>query len=107
MCKLDPKAIALTTGIVSGILALACIGLVAWDARAFMAALGYLIHADLAALARPLTPGSVIAGLLFWTLAPAGIAAAAASLYNRLVPEARLMHAWAPEEQAARARSER
>ena len=104
MCRLDIRAVALTTGIVSGVLALICTWLVAWHGPAFMGAMGYLTHIDLGSLDRPLTVQRGLAGLVFWTLVPAAISALAASLYNALVPETRLTHSWLPEEETVRTR---
>ncbi len=107
MCKLDLRALAITTGIVSGVLALACLGLVAINAAAFMAAVSYLVHADLTGVARPLTAGSFITGLVFWTVVPAALAAAFGAIYNRLVPEAKVTHVWAPGERPVGVHHER
>jgi small-conductance mechanosensitive channel len=108
MCKLDWQAWAITTGIVSGVLALACMTLIGINAAAFMAAASYLVHADLTGVARPITAGSFITGLVFWTVVPAAVAAAFAAIHNRLLPTAagRVSHVWAPEKERVGSRRE-
>ena len=66
-----------------------------------MAATSYLIHADLTGIARPLTWGSFVTGLVFWTIVPAAVMAAACAIYNRLAATSRVAHTWVPEEKTA------
>ena len=57
---------------------------------------GYLVHVDLSGLARTLTLGSFVGGLLAWTVGTALTFGLAATIYNRLIRPASAVRAVAP-----------
>ena len=82
--RLDPRAFGLSAGLVAAALFILC-ALGVWLAPAATTAMfGILIHADLGGIARTLTPGSFVAGLICWTVGTGITFAAMAGLYNRL-----------------------
>jgi len=50
---------------------------------------GYLIHMNLSGMARTVTLGSFVGGLIIWTLGTAIVFGSTAAIYNRLAARAR------------------
>ena len=82
--RLDPRAFGLSAGLVAAALFTLCALGVWLVPQATTAMFGILVHADLSGIARTLTPGSFVAGLVCWTVGTAITCGAVASLYNRL-----------------------
>lgn len=83
---LNVRALTLASGAVAAVLFALCALAVAVSPAGFMAAVGYISHADLSALARPITWGSFVVGLVSWTALTMVVVGAAAATYNRLIP---------------------
>lgn len=83
--KLDIRAFAIATALVTAVLFVICAFFVALAPRETTAVAGYLVHADLSGLSRSLTWGNFFGGLVGWSVGTAIIAGATAWLYNRLV----------------------
>ncbi len=82
--KLDTRAFAMATAVITAVLFVACAFFVALAPKETTAVAGYLIHADLSGFSRSLTWGSFFGGLMAWILGTAIVAGAAAWVYNRL-----------------------
>ena len=82
--KLDTRAFAIAAAIVAAVLFLICAFFVAVAPEATTNFAGHLIHADLSGIARSLTSGNFLGGLVCWTLGAGLVAGALAWLYNRL-----------------------
>jgi uncharacterized BrkB/YihY/UPF0761 family membrane protein len=80
--KLNTRSLSLATAIITALVYIACILFVAVAPKAAMAFFGYVLHMDLSNIARVITWGSFIVGLLFWTVGTALYAALIARLYN-------------------------
>lgn len=83
--KLDIRAAAVAAGIVSAAVYAVCAFFVAVAPKATMDIFGCLFHLDLSGIARSITWGSFVAGLLATGLGTALLAGVTAWLYNRLV----------------------
>ncbi|MEP7012601.1 MAG: DUF5676 family membrane protein [Acidobacteriota bacterium] len=81
--KLEIRALVKAVAVVGAASYALCAGLLALAPEATMRVAGYLMHVDLSAIARPLSWGGALAGILAWTLFTAALAAAAGGLYNR------------------------
>ncbi|BAZ03158.1 hypothetical protein NIES37_71710 (plasmid) [Tolypothrix tenuis PCC 7101] len=80
--KLNTRSLSLATAIITGLVYILCILFVAIAPKAAMAFFSYVLHMDLTNIARVITWGSFIVGLLFWTVGTALYAALIARLYN-------------------------
>lgn len=83
--RLDTRAFALAAGLTAAVLFTLCAVAVAIAPGPTTTFFGYLVHADLSAIARTLTFGSFVGGLVCWTLGTALTFGLAAAIYNRLV----------------------
>jgi hypothetical protein len=83
--KLDIWPFSLAVGLVTAVVFSICAFFVAVAPEATMASFSYLLHVDLTGLARSITWGSYLAGLVAVSLGAAISAALVAWLYNRLV----------------------
>lgn len=81
--RLDIRAFAFAGGIAAAILFVICAAAVALAPQATTAFAGELIHADLSGIARTLTWGSFILGLVVWTAGTALTCGFVAATYNR------------------------
>ncbi|MBD2307291.1 hypothetical protein H6G17_17570 [Chroococcidiopsis sp. FACHB-1243] len=84
--KLRMRSLSIATAIVTGLVYTVCVLFIAVAPKAAMAFFSSILHIDLSSLARVVTWGSFIAGLLFWSLGSALYAALLARLYNSLAP---------------------
>ncbi len=82
--KLDIRAVAIAMGGVSAAVFAVCAFFVAVAPETTMAVFSCLFHVDLTKLARPISWGSFVAGLLGTSLGMALLAGVTAWLYNRL-----------------------
>lgn len=82
--RLDTKAFAIAAGIVAAVLFTLCAAFVAIAPGTATALFGAVLHLDLSTLARRVTLGSFVGGLVFWTIGTAVVFGAAAAIYNRL-----------------------
>ncbi len=82
--KLRTQSLSLATAIITGFVYSICILFIALAPKAAMAFFSYIFHADLSNIARTVTWGSFIVGLLFWSVGTALYAALIARLYNSL-----------------------
>jgi hypothetical protein len=82
--KLRMRSLSIATAIATALVYTICVLFIAVAPKAAMAFFSYILHIDLTNLARVVTWGSFIAGLLFWSLGPALYAALLARLYNSL-----------------------
>jgi hypothetical protein len=82
--KLDIRAFAIATALVTAFLFVICAFLVALAPKETTSVAGYLIHADLSGITRSLTWGNFFGGLVGWSVGTAILAGAMAWLYNRL-----------------------
>jgi hypothetical protein len=83
--KLNTRSLALATAIITALVYIACILFVAIAPKAAMAFFSYVLHMDLTNIARVITWGSFIVGLLFWTVGIALYTALIARLYNSFI----------------------
>ncbi len=83
--KLDTKALVRATAAVMAVAYVVCFLFVAVAPGATTAVLGYVVHADLGGLARPVGLGSFAAGLVFWTVFVGLCAALTGWIYNHSV----------------------
>jgi hypothetical protein len=83
--KLDIRAVALAVGSVSAAVYAICAFFVAVAPGPTTAAFSCLFHVDLTGIARPITWGSFLAGLLATGLGMALLAGVTVWVYNRLV----------------------
>lgn len=86
--RIEIKALAWASAIVTAAVYTLCALAIAVSPQGFMAALGYTVHADLAALARPITWGAFATGLVAWTVGDALVAAGLGWVYNRFAAPA-------------------
>ena len=82
--SLNIRAIALSAGLTAAALFVICAAAVAVAPEATTKFAGFLIHADLTGLSRPLSLGNFIGGLAAWPVGTALTVGFAAWLYNRL-----------------------
>lgn len=82
--KLNTRSLSIATAIITGIVYSICVLFIALAPHATMDFFSYILHINLTSLARVVSWGSFIAGLLFWSLGPAIYAALVARLYNSL-----------------------
>ena len=82
--RLDAKAFGMAGGAAAAVLFVVCAVAVAIAPGSTTAFAGYLIHADLSGLARTLTWGSFMGGLLAWTLGASVTFWLGAVIYNGL-----------------------
>lgn len=84
--KLSGRSLSIATAIITGLVYTICILFVALTPQTAMAFFRYILHADLTSLARTVTWGNFIGGLIFWSVGTALYAALVARLYNSLTP---------------------
>lgn len=80
--KLRVRSLAFAVGVATGFAYLLCILFIALAPQAAMRFFSYILHADLSGIMRTVNLGSFVAGLLFWSIAPALFAALIARFYN-------------------------
>lgn len=83
--SLDTRAFGLAAGAMAGVIFTLCALAVAVAPGATAAFFSYILHADLTGLARSMTWGSFVGGLLGWTIGVGIVFAAAGALYNRFL----------------------
>ena len=83
--KLEIQALVKAVAIVAAVSYALCALLVALAPEATMRVAGYLMHVDLGGIARPISWGGVLSGIVAWTLGNVVLAAGAGGLYNRFV----------------------
>lgn len=83
--RIDPRAFGMAAGLVAAVLFILCAVAVWLAPEATTAAFGMMIHADLTSIARTLTLGSFVAGLVCWTLGTGLTFGVLAALYNGLL----------------------
>lgn len=86
--RLDARYFGTAAGIVAAVLFTICALAVAVAPDQTTAVAGYLIHMDLSGMARPVTVGNFLSGLVTWTLGSGIVFGSAAAIYNRLVERA-------------------
>lgn len=84
--KLSGRSLSIATAIITGLVYTICILFITLIPQAAMAFFSYILHADLTNIARTVTWGSFIGGLIFWSVGTALYAALLARLYNSFVP---------------------
>jgi hypothetical protein len=82
--RLDARAFGLAAGVTAGLLFIFCAIAVALAPGSTTAFAGYLIHVDLTGIARTLTFGSFVGGLVAWTIGTTVTFWVSALIYNRL-----------------------
>lgn len=80
---LDPRALGLAAGTAAAALFTLCALAVAVAPAATTAVASTLIHLDLTGLARTITWGNYVSGLLCWSIGVGLLLAAVGGLYNR------------------------
>lgn len=85
--RLDTRSFAFAAGTVAAILFTLCSIAVAIRPGSATALASYVVHLDLRGLARPLTWGSYVAGLVFWTIGTGLVFGTAAGVYNRFAEQ--------------------
>jgi hypothetical protein len=83
--RLDARAFGMAAGIVAAVLFTICGLAVALVPDQTTALAGYMMHMNGSVMARTLTLGSFVGGLIIWTLGTAIVFGATAAIYNRLV----------------------
>jgi hypothetical protein len=83
--RLDARAFGAAAGIVAAVLFTICGLAVAVAPDQTTAFAGYLSHMNMSGMARTVTLGSFVGGLIIWTLGIAIVFGSAAAIYNRLV----------------------
>lgn len=81
--KLDTRALVRATVAVMALSYVICFLFVAIAPRTAMDLFGYVLHADLSGLARPVGLGGFAAGLVFWSVFAALCAGLTGWIYNR------------------------
>ena len=84
--SLDPRAFGLAAGATAAALFTICALIVAVVPGAATGFFGYILHLDLTGLARPVTVGNFVGGLLAWTIGVGIVFGLAGVCYNRLLP---------------------
>ena len=87
--RFDARAFGMAAGIVAAVLFTICALAVAVAPVPTSALAGYLTHMNLSGMARTVTLGSFVGGLIIWTLGTAIVFGSAAAIYNRLVARVR------------------
>jgi hypothetical protein len=82
--KTNIRALALASGLIAATTFAACGILVAFAPGKASSVLGWVLHIDLTSLARPLTLGNFVGGLLLFSLFIGSCVAATAWLYRKL-----------------------
>lgn len=86
--RLDAGYFGTAAGIVAAVLFTICALAVAVAPDQTTAVAGYLMHMNLSGMARPVTVGNFLGGLVTWTLGTGIVFGSAAAIYNRLVERA-------------------
>ena len=81
--RLDIKAFAIAAGVAATVVSAACALIVAVAPEFATSLFSNVVHLDLTTLARDVTWGNAVGGLLFWGLGTGVVFAFAAWLYNR------------------------
>jgi hypothetical protein len=82
--KLKTGAFAAAAGIVAAAVSAICAAFVAIAPDSATALASAVIHLDLTGLARPVTLGTFVGGVVFWGLGMAVVFGVAAAIYDRL-----------------------
>jgi hypothetical protein len=82
--NLQIRAFATAAGIVAAALFTRCAAFLAVAPATATNLFSAVLHLDLTALARPVTVGAFVGGLVFWSVGTAVVFGAAAAIYNRL-----------------------
>lgn len=81
--RLSMRSLFIATAIITGLAYLVCVLFLTVAPDATMAFFSYVLHANLNGIARNLTWGSFIVGLLVWSVGTGLYAALIARLYNK------------------------
>ena len=81
--RLDIKALAIAAGVAAAVVSAACALIVAVAPEFATSLFSNVVHLDLTPLARKVTLGNAVGGLVFWGLGTGVVFAFAAWLYNR------------------------
>ncbi len=81
--KLDSKAFGIAAGVAAAAVSAACALIVAVAPEFATSLFSNVVHLDLTPLARTVTWGNAVGGLLFWGLGTGVVFAFCAWLYNR------------------------
>jgi hypothetical protein len=82
--KVDIRALAIAAGVVAAVVSAACALIVAVAPEFATSLFSNVVHLDLTPLARKVTWGNAVGGLLFWGLGMGVVFAFGAWLYNRV-----------------------
>lgn len=82
--KLNPKAFAIAAGVAAAVVSAACALIVAIAPEFATALFSDVVHLDLTGLARNVSWGNFVGGLVFWGLGAALVFAFGAWVYNRM-----------------------
>ncbi len=82
--KLEIKAFGIGAGVTAAVVSVACALIVAVAPQFATSLFGDVVHLDLTPLARNVTWGNAVGGLLFWGLGTGVVFAFGAWLYNRV-----------------------
>lgn len=85
VAKLNGRSLFLSTAILTGLIYTLCIVFIALAPQATTAFISYILHMNLTGMARVVSLGSFITGLLVWSLGTGLYAMLIARLYNRLL----------------------
>ena len=83
--SLDSRAFGLAAGAMAAVMFTICALVVAVFPGAAVGFFGYILHLDLTGLARPVTTGNFVGGLLSWAIGVGIVFAVAAGFYNRFL----------------------
>lgn len=81
---LRARSLFIATAVMSALAYIICVVFIAIAPQATIAFFGQILHADLSSIARSITFGSFIVGLVAWSLGTGLYAALIARFYNRL-----------------------
>src|SRR5215207_3483323 len=81
--RLDARAFGTAAGMVAAALFTICALAVAVAPDQTTVLAGYLVHMNLSGMARTVTLGSFVGGLIIWTLGTAIVFGSTAAIYNR------------------------
>jgi small-conductance mechanosensitive channel len=82
--RLSARSLFTAVATITGVVYTICFLSIALAPNATIAFFSYILHIDLTNIARPLSWGSFIVGLLFWSLGTGLYTAQVARLYNNL-----------------------
>lgn len=82
---IDSRSFGIAAGAAAGIVFVLCAAAIAIAPMTAAAFFGYVMHADLAQIARAMTVGGFVVGLLFWSIGTGLVFGLGATIYNRLI----------------------